>query len=104
MDRIPVVLDTDIGSDIDDAIALAYLLRQPRCELVGITVVSGDVQKRAALAEAICHAAGRPDIPIHCGHREVLNYGPGQPNVPQYDAIANKPHRMDWPENTAVQF
>ncbi len=32
---IPVLLDTDIGSDIDDAVALAYLLRQPRCELLG---------------------------------------------------------------------
>ncbi|MGV3722366.1 MAG: nucleoside hydrolase, partial [Actinomycetota bacterium] len=40
-DRIPVLFDTDIGSDIDDAVALAYLLRQPRCELVGVTTVSG---------------------------------------------------------------
>ena len=82
MDRIPVLLDTDIGSDIDDAVALAYLLRQPRCELVGITTVSGDVQKRAALAEVTCRAGGREDIPIHCGRRDVLLNGPGQPNVP----------------------
>ena len=38
-DRIPVILDTDIGSDIDDAVALAYLLRQPACELVGVTAI-----------------------------------------------------------------
>ncbi len=36
MDRIPILLDTDIGSDIDDAVALAYLLRQPACELPGM--------------------------------------------------------------------
>ncbi|GAG29198.1 unnamed protein product, partial [marine sediment metagenome] len=30
-ERVPVLLDTDIGNDIDDAVALAYLLRQPRC-------------------------------------------------------------------------
>ena len=32
-ERIPVLLDTDIGSDIDDAVCLAYLLAQPRCVL-----------------------------------------------------------------------
>jgi purine nucleosidase len=36
-----ILLDTDIGSDIDDAICLAYLLSQPKCQLLGITTVSG---------------------------------------------------------------
>jgi len=102
--RIPVILDTDIGSDIDDAIALSYLLKQPRSELLGITTVSGDVQKRAALAEIICHAAGKGHIPIHCGRRDVLLAGPGQPNVPQYDAVKDLPHHLNRPENTAVEF
>ena len=35
---IKVVLDTDIGSDIDDAVCLAYLLAQPECDLLGITL------------------------------------------------------------------
>lgn len=104
MDRIPVLLDTDLGSDIDDAVALAYLLRNPRCELVGITTVSGDVQQRAAIAEVLCRAAGREDIPIHCGRRDPLAEGPGQPQVPHYARIADLPHRLDRPENTAVEF
>ncbi len=58
MDTLPVLLDTDIGSDIDDAVALAYLLRQPRCELLGITTVSGEPDKRAMLADAVCRAGG----------------------------------------------
>lgn len=62
--RRPVILDTDIGSDIDDALCLAYLLRQPRCEFVGITTVTGEAQQRAMLADAVCRAAGREDIPI----------------------------------------
>ena len=49
--RIPVILDTDIGSDIDDAVCLGYLLRQPRCELLGITTVSGQPRVRAAVAD-----------------------------------------------------
>ena len=104
MIKTPVLLDTDIGSDIDDAVALAYLLRKPQCELLGITTVSGDVQQRAALAEAICHSVGRHDIPIHCGRRDVLIDGPGQPNVPQFEAIANKHPKLTRPENDAVQF
>lgn len=101
---IPVLLDTDIGANVDDALALAYLLRQPRCELLGITTVTGDVHKRAACAEVICRAAGRPDVPIHCGRSDTLPPGPGQPEVPLYDAIRGDAHRMDRPPNTAVDF
>lgn len=62
-----VILDTDIGSDIDDAVALAYLLKHPQCQLMGITTVSGEPIERAKLASALCIAAGKPDIPIYPG-------------------------------------
>ncbi len=52
-ERLKVILDTDIGSDIDDAVALAYLLSQERCDLVGITTVTGEPDKRAEMASAI---------------------------------------------------
>ena len=103
-DMVPILLDTDIGSDIDDAVALSYLLRQPRCELLGITTVTGDAAQRAACAEVLCRAAGREDVPIHCGASKPLLYGPGQPHVPQYKALGSHPHRTDWPANTAVEF
>ena len=103
-DQIPILLDTDIGSDIDDAVALAYLLRQPQCQLLGITTVTGDVAKRCACAEVVCAAAGRRDIPIHAGRSAPLVPGPGQPAVPQYAALEAMPHRRDWPANTAVGF
>lgn len=51
-----ILLDTDIGGDIDDAVCLAYLLRESRCELLGITTVCGQPQRRAAVADAICRA------------------------------------------------
>ncbi len=103
-DTIPVLFDTDIGSDIDDALALAYLLAQPRCELLGITTVTGDTAKRAALAEIIAGASGRRDVPIHAGAGKVLLHGPGQPEVPQYEAVARRRHRKNWPTNTAIDF
>lgn len=101
---IPVLVDTDIGSDIDDALAIAYLALHPSCHLLGITTVSGDVQQRAACAEVILRASEREDVPIHCGRRDPLLVGPGQPKVPQYDKIKHLPHRLDRPENTAVEF
>ena len=60
-----ILLDTDIGSDIDDAVCLAYLLMQPECELMGITTVLGETDDRCRLASALCYAAGRisPCIP-----------------------------------------
>ena len=92
----PVLFDTDIGNDIDDAVALAYLLSQPECELVGITTATGDTAKRAALCEVICRAAGRTDIPIHAGLAGPLLHGREQ-GVAQYAAIENLQHRRDYP-------
>lgn len=37
-----ILLDTDIGGDIDDAVCLAYLLREPQCALLGVTTVCGE--------------------------------------------------------------
>lgn len=66
-----ILLDTDIGGDIDDAICLAYLLKEPQCKLLGITTVCGEPEKRAAVANAICKAAGA-DIPIVAGTDSTL--------------------------------
>lgn len=96
-DKIPVLLDTDIGNDIDDAVCLAYLLKQARCELVGVTTATGDTLKRACLAGAVCDAAGRGQVPIHAGAPGPLLTGPGQPEVPQYAALEGRPHRKEFP-------
>ena len=57
-DRRLVLLDTDIGNDIDDAVCLAYLLAQPRCELLGITTVTARPDLRARLASAFVDTRG----------------------------------------------
>lgn len=103
-ERIPVLLDTDPGNDIDDALAIGYLLGQPRCELLGITTVTGDVVKRAAIADVVCRVSGRPEVPIFAGRSEVVAYGPGQAGVAQYEAIRELPHRLDFEANRAVDF
>ncbi|MGI6566576.1 MAG: nucleoside hydrolase [Firmicutes bacterium] len=103
-DKIPVLFDTDIGSDIDDALCLAYLLHQERCDLLGITTVSGEPVKRAMLADAVCKAAGRSGIPIHAGCEKPLLIDQKQPLAPQAEILGRWPHREDFEPNSAVQF
>ncbi len=103
-ERIAVLLDTDPGSDIDDVIALAYLLRQPRCDLVGVTTVSGRTEERAGIVDYVLRAAGRGEVPVHAGLAGPVCGGPGQPEVPQYAAIAGLPHRRDFERGAAVGF
>ncbi|HEY4248858.1 MAG TPA: nucleoside hydrolase [Lacunisphaera sp.] len=99
-----MLFDTDIGSDIDDAIALTYLLAQPQCDLLGITTVSGEPVKRAEMASAICRIAGRPDIPIFPGAAEPLVGAQRQPLVPQYAAMGGHSHETKFPEGEAIEF
>ena len=87
-----ILLDTDIGGDIDDAVCLAYLLREPRCELLGITTVCGQPQRRAAVADAICRSAGR-DIPIAAGLDTTLQPIPVYPTPDGARALERWPHR-----------
>lgn len=104
MARIPVLFDTDIGSDIDDAVALAYLLKEPRCELLGITTVTGEPTVRAQLADAMCQAFGRTEVPIHSGTCDPLIVPLKQKEVHQRAALEKWPHRKQFPSNTAVEF
>lgn len=57
-----ILLDTGIGGDIDDALCLAYLLREPRCQRLSIRTVCGEPETRAAVADAAAHhGAARQD-------------------------------------------
>ncbi len=60
-------LDTDIGSDVDDALALAYVLRHPELELVGISTVFGDTELRTRIARVLLEKAGATAVPVISG-------------------------------------
>jgi purine nucleosidase len=98
-----ILLDTDIGSDIDDAVALAYLLSQPNCELMGITTVSGEPVKRAMLASVLCREAGK-SVPIYPGAEAPLIVPQRQPECPQAAALARWGHGTAFPRGEAVEF
>ena len=86
-----ILLDTDIGGDIDDAVCLAYLLCEPACNLLGITTVCGEPEKRAAVADAICRAAGK-SVPIVAGMDSTLQPIPIYPVPEGAGALAHWPH------------
>lgn len=101
MAKRKVWLDTDIGGDIDDALCLAYLLCHPLCELVGITTVSGEVERRAMVADAICKAAGK-EIPIYPGADVPLLPSPMYPTPGGAVKLSNWKHATVFPKNQAV--
>lgn len=65
--RIPIILDTDIGTDIDDAFALALAVSSPEIEVLGVTTVSGDPYTRALIACRFLDAVGKSQIPVASG-------------------------------------
>ncbi|MFC1479356.1 nucleoside hydrolase [Planctomycetota bacterium] len=65
--KIPVILDTDIGTDIDDTWALAFLLRCPELDLKLVTTSRGDTVYRARLAARFLERAGRSNVPVGVG-------------------------------------
>jgi purine nucleosidase len=62
-----VIIDTDIGDDIDDAFALALALRSPELEILGVTTTFGNTELRAKLADRFLGEVGRPEIPVMAG-------------------------------------
>jgi purine nucleosidase len=71
---VPVLFDTDIGTDIDDAYALVQVIRSPELHLLGVTTVSGDAVARARLAAKLLAVAGRSDIPVYAGVSTATQY------------------------------
>lgn len=65
--REKVIIDTDIGDDIDDAFAIALALRSPQLDILGISTTFGDTETRAKLVDRMLGEAGRADIPVAVG-------------------------------------
>lgn len=90
-----VILDTDIGDDIDDAFALALALRSPELRILGVTTTYGDTELRARLVDRYLAAVGRSDIPVAAGvatpHTNVFTqavYAMREPDRKHPDGVA----------------
>lgn len=91
--RIPVILDTDIGTDIDDTWALAMMLKCPELDVKLVVTDTGDTTYRAGIVAKMLQIAGREDIPVGVG----LPLAPDEPRqaawVEGYD-LADYPGRV----------
>jgi purine nucleosidase len=93
---VRIHLDTDLGSDTDDACALAMLLGWPGVEIVGITTTIDPGGIRAGFVNRCLELAGRTDIPVAAGAEVSLTTGEtpgGIPTDARYwpDPVAPRP-------------
>jgi purine nucleosidase len=70
-----IILDFDLGSDIDDAFALALVLSSPELEVVGLTLDHGLTEERSRIACKMLYETGREDIPVAIGRPTVQRVG-----------------------------
>lgn len=69
----PMIFDTDIGTDVDDLLALALLAKAPELNLLAVTTVYGDTLLRAKIAQIACRLLGQADVAVIPGAQETLS-------------------------------
>jgi purine nucleosidase len=72
---VPIYIDTDLGTDVDDALALALAARDPRFDLRGLATVNGPVHERAAQVRGWLELCGRDDVPVGIGWSDPIAGG-----------------------------
>jgi inosine-uridine nucleoside N-ribohydrolase len=87
---IPVILDTDIGGDIDDAWALSFLLACPELDVKLVVSDSHDTCEKARIISEFLKSAGRVDIPIGVGVKGAVGIGSQETWISSY---SGKVHR-----------
>jgi len=84
-----ILIDTDIGEDIDDILSLAFALISPEFQVLGVTTTDGDTHARARIARRLAAVCGRPDLPVAAGFmRNMPQPNPdtiGRGSVTQWD-------------------
>ena len=87
-----IILDTDIGDDIDDALALAFAIMSGKIEILGVTTVFRNAAQRAELACCLLEALGRTEIPVYAGIGKTLLQ-----SIPDWEQVAasHRPRQME---------
>jgi len=81
--REKIIIDTDIGDNVDDALALAFACRSPELEVLAVTTVWHNVADRVRLARKVLRAFGRPEVPVGAGSGCALG------------GVENQAHRLN---------
>ena len=97
----PILIDTDIGDDIDDALALALALNSPELDLRAVTTVFGRVDVRTRLALKLLATFGRDDIPVATGRGKPL-FAPGRDHMPNQAVVLDEGETLPDPSPLAA--
>ncbi len=91
MARKKILIDTDLGDDVDDAAALILALNSPELEIVGISTVYHNTAARAEMVLELCEKFGRTDIPVCAGCGVPLIERPEwEPEPVQYGVLSRR--------------
>jgi len=93
-----IIIDTDIGDDIDDVFAVALALNSPDLKILGITSAWGDTRLRARLLDRLLRETGHADIPVAVG---IERHAPREGAFSQAAWARSEPDR---PHPGAVDF
>ncbi|NQU41851.1 nucleoside hydrolase [bacterium] len=92
-----IILDTDIGSDVDDALALVYVLNSPEIELCGVTTVVRNTYRRAQYASRLLALMGRgSEIPCCAGCSLPVSPWPGHHATRGFPGVAGLQGYAEW--------
>ena len=95
-----IIIDTDIGTDIDDAFAVGLALQSSELKILGISTAWGNTHLRARLLTRFLKETGHPDIPIAMG---IAKERPGKPEILSQSPYAERvPADQKYPN--AVDF
>jgi purine nucleosidase len=108
----PVIFDTDIGTDVDDILALTVLAKSPELKLIGVTTVYGNTPLRARITRVTCDLLGCADTDVLIGEKETLtgrqitwagHEGYGVPNLDKAE-VSTTPGAVDYLLEKANRF
>ena len=87
-----IILDTDIGDDIDDTLALTFAILSSKIDLLGVTTVFKNVEERAELVCCVLEALDRTDIPVYAGIGKTILQ-----SIPDWEGVAanHRPRQME---------
>ncbi|MBC7287643.1 MAG: nucleoside hydrolase [Armatimonadetes bacterium] len=91
---IPIILDTDIGDDVDDAYCLTLAARWADVDLVAVTCCWRGTLLRAKLAKKLLDDIGASDVPVYASNHLIHR-------SPQLDWAADYPYEP--PSETAAE-
>ena len=90
--REKIIIDTDIGDDVDDAFALALAVKSAEFEILGVTTTFRDTELRARITERFLGEVGRAEIPVLAGKPTTVKNPMSQAKYADAGRFVNSSH------------